>query len=573
MATVPQGVGGEGATVPRIVLPITSRGLAVTNRLCWGALGVAMLAAAGLILYLNRGTVFYLDEVDRFLSAPTLGPGDVLEPHAGHLTATSNVVFKAILETFGADYLAFRVLGASVVLLSAGLFYALVKRRIGALPALAPTLVLLFLGSSWDMVVIPFGFNVIFSTAAGLAALLVLERGDRRGDLAACALLALSVATFSVGLAFLAGVAISVLLRPDRWRRAWIFATPLVLYAAWFGWSLSSTNAADTEAKASNVLLVPNYVADSLAAATAAITGLSYDFASPLSVELGWGRPLAVGAVVALALRTRRGGVPALLWVALTIALVHWTLGALVFEVETRQAPGETRYIYVGAISVLLLAVGAATPIRFSKLGLIALFGACAVSLATNLAQLRDGAGPFRTGYSIAVRAELAMLELARDHVRPGSQVDFPEFNLSVPAERYLTAVDRYGSPAFPLPELERQGEGVRQRADQSLASLLDLRLEEAPAGRPADGCRRVRSGTPAGPIELELPPGGATFRAAEGGPAPVTVGRFADSASVDLGRLSPGERATLEIPPDTSARSWRATVGGASSIQVCEPR
>jgi hypothetical protein len=50
LASVPQRLGEDRATVPRIVLPITSRGLVVTERLCCGILGAAMAVAAGLVL-------------------------------------------------------------------------------------------------------------------------------------------------------------------------------------------------------------------------------------------------------------------------------------------------------------------------------------------------------------------------------------------------------------------------------------------------------------------------------------------------------------------------------------------
>jgi hypothetical protein len=158
MATVPHRVGEERTSVPRIVLPITSRGLVVTDRLCWGMLGAAMAVAAALILYLNRGTIFYLDEISWLYETPNLDSvGDVLERHNGHLIATTRLTYKAILETIGAEYVAFRLIAVSAVLLSAALYYALVKRRIGALPALAPTLVLLFPGSAWQHVVGPIG--------------------------------------------------------------------------------------------------------------------------------------------------------------------------------------------------------------------------------------------------------------------------------------------------------------------------------------------------------------------------------------------------------------------------------
>jgi hypothetical protein len=576
MASLPHGPERERASVPRIVLPITARGLEVTDRLCWWILGAAMAAATALILYVSRGTTFFLDELSWVYATPTLGADDVLDPHNGHLIATTRLAYKAILETIGADYVAFRLLGVSSVVLSGALFYALVKRRIGALPALAPAIVLLFFGSAEEYVGTPIGFATLLSIAAGLAALLALERGDRRGDVAACVLIALSVASFSTGLAFLVGVAISVLVRPDRWERLWIFLVPLVLYGAWWLSSLDSPGSVEGQAKLSNVLLIPSYVADALAAATAALAGLDYDFVgSGEGVALGWGYVLAVIAVVALAVRISRGNVPRSLWVSLAIVLAVWTGGALAAGLG--RDPESARYVYMGAVGVLLVATDAARSIRLSKLGIAVLFGACAVSLATNVALLRDWGTFFRDSYSAPARAEFAMLELSRERVDPdfdpGAALD--ESVLALPGARagtYFAVVDRYGSLALPLPELERESESIRAHADQTLASALGLRLESPPAG-PRAACRELRGTGPAGPIEFELPAAGATLRARGVAPANLSVGRFATSPSAELGNLPPGRALALAIPPDSSPTPWLASVSGAESIEVCALR
>jgi hypothetical protein len=559
--------------VPRVTLPITRDGLTITDRVCWVILAVAMAIAAGLTLYLNRGTTFFVDELAWVSSSPTLsGAGDVLEPHNGHLIATTRLIYKAVLESTGPDYVAFRGLAVLAILLSTGIFFSLVKRRIGALPALAPVLVLLFFGSAWQHVIVPVGFPIIFSVAAGLAALLALERADGRGDFAACALLVLSIATYTTGLAFLVGVAISVLIRPDRRQRAWIFAIPLALYAAWWLWAGYSEQEGQT--KLSNVLLIPSFVAESLAAVTAALTGLAYDFTNPSGgpgIELGWGQVLAVGAVVALALRIRRGDVPAGLWVSLAIMLTYWVLGALAAGPE--RAPSSVRYLYLGAVGVLLVATAAAAGIRFSRLGLAALFAVTAFSLATNLAFLRDGGAFFRNEYSSPLRAQFAMLELARDRVDPNfdPKAALPDVSPQrVHTGAYLAGVDRYGSPAFSLSELERQADGVRHAADQILASALRLRLGPSRGRQPAGACRRLRGQPPGAPITFEVPAGGATMRARAVGPALVTVGRFGSSPSAGVGTLSSGETAQLRIASDASAKPWQASVAGATAVAVC---
>jgi len=581
MAGVPRSVDDERPAAPRIVLPITSRGLELTDRACWVLLGIGMAVAAGLILYLNRGTTFSPDQTFFFLDTLGLGAGDVFESRTGHLVATTRLAYKAILETVGAEYVAFRLIAVATLLLCAGFFYAVAKRRIGALPALAPTLVLLFLGSAWQHVVVPNGFTVMLSVAAGLAALLALERVDSRGDVAACALLTLSVASYSTGLAFLVGVAISVLLRPDRRRRAWIFLVPLVAYAAWWLWQMPSQAYGGEEPAASNVLLIVNFTAEAFATVMAALTGLGYDFGGnadpfagppPPALELGWGRMLAALAVIALIVRIRRGNVPHSLWASLGILVTFWALAALVTGVGTR-APTAIRYIFPGSVAVLLVATDAARASRFSRAGLAALFIAALLSVATNLALLRDGAAWFRDLQSGRIGAEFAMLELARDRVDPGfDPVGIVPELVSVRAAEYFATIDRYGSPAPSLAELERQGEDARESADQILARALALRLE-ASSPRANGRCRRLNAVEAEAPAGFELPRGGAMLRVQAPGPAALTFGRFGDLPSAELGSLSPRQPATLRIPPDASPRPWRAAVAGASSVEVCELR
>jgi hypothetical protein len=564
-------------SVPGAFVHLARRlGWLASERGAYVVLGIAMAASAGVILSLNRGTTFYVDELYFFTTSPELGLREVLEPSNGHLLATFRVYVKLLLEAFGAGYLAFRILHVGVLLLAAGLFFALAKRRIGAVAALAPTLVLLFLGSDWQHVVVPVGTPVVLSIAAGLAAVLALERDDLIGDAAACGLVCVAIATFSVGLAFLVGVAVSVLIRPDRRRRAWVFLVPLLLYGGWWVWAAGVFETTSTEqTKASNVLLIPNYVADSAATVAAAVSGLAYNFSSPPrpDLEIGWGRLVAIAAVAGLVWRVRRGGVPTSLWASVAILLAYWVIGALAVGTLGR-VPTLVKYVYPGSVAALLVATDAAWGVRFSRLGLAALFGAVAVSLATNIALLRDGGAYFRDTYSDPVRAQLAMVELARDEVSP----DFNPFTavpeaapdaITLHTGPYLEAVDRFGSPAFTLSELQRQDDPVRHTADLVLARATGLRLEPARAGSAAV-CRTVQPPAPGEGVTVDLPPGTTTLTADAYSPAGVQLKRFAQLATVPIGELSPGEAVELSIPPDTASRPWQASVSPVRSLRVC---
>ncbi|MGH2591096.1 MAG: hypothetical protein ACRDGW_09915, partial [Actinomycetota bacterium] len=281
-------------------------------------------------------------------------------------------------------------------------------------------------------------------------------------------------------------------------------------------------------------------------------------------VEPGWGRVLAVVAIIALVMRIRRGNLPPLLWASLGIVFVFWALGAVAYN-ELR-APGTARYMYTGAVGVLLVASAAASGIRFTKLGLAALFAACAVGVTGNVALLRDRAAEFRASSQIT-RSDLAMLELARDHLEPGFTI---AGLVPVPGDTYLAAADRYGSPGFSLAELATAPETVRENADRVLASALGIGPRPAGAAR---GCREPRTIGPSEARSFELPPGGATLRARGPDDTQVTLGRFATDPTTKVGRLAPGEAATLRIPEDSSPVPWQASIPGVDSLQVCPLR
>ncbi len=559
---------GDREPAPRVVLPATSRGIELTDRACWALLGAAMAASAALLLYLSRGTTFGIDELVWVYESPTLGPGDVLDPYNQALAVTTRILYKVVLEAVGADYLAFRLIWVGSALLSAGFLFAVVKRRIGAAPALAPAVLMLLFGSAITYFTGAIGFIAMFAVAAGLAALLALEREDTLGDVAACLLLTVSIATFSVGLGFVVGVTISILLLRGRLSRLWIVAVPGALYGAWWLSTVGATQSSVNEFHLSNILLVPSYVVDALAASLAAVTGLSYGFGPSALGGGGWGYVLAVLAVAALTVRIIRGKVPTSLWASLAIVLSVWILGGLV--VSDLRPPDAPRYLYMGAIGVILVASAAATRVRFTKPVLVVLFAATAVSLATNLELLRQAAAAQREVYSAKARAGFTMLELAADEVPPTYVPPLPAFRLNPPAygaARYLAAADRYGSFGLPLAELGTASLPVREFADRTLVGAKQLELAPTPDDAATGSCRdHTAAEASAG---IELPSGGATLIAKDSSPASVNLGRFAPPSET-VGRLRGDRPATLSIKPDADPQPWTITVPAAGSVQVC---
>jgi hypothetical protein len=513
----------------------------------------------------------YSDEIRMFGASARVDFPEWIEPWNGHLQLTSRVLYKAIFETFGANYFALRVQNVFMAIVAAGVFFALARRRVGAVAALAPTLLLLFLGSAWTILLGGFGIVATSTIATGLAALLALERDDTRGDLAACVLITLSLASFSAGLAFLAGAIVAVLLRPTRWRDAWVFVIPLALYAAWWVWARQFH---DDQSAGANALLVPYWILESIAANAGSLLGVNLQLrlGTPPSLETTtWARAAAIAFLIALVVRVRQGGLPRSFWVSVTVALAYWSLIGFVGSADPVRTPNVPRYIYPGAVVLLLVATDAVRGVAFSPRALAVLFSVTAFALIGNVALLRAGGESFRA-YGDQIGTDLAMIEVAKgsvphDLVPALAQVDGVPL---IDAGTYLTAVQRFGSPARTLAEVKKQPASLREAADTELGRIYRPTLSTAP--RRGTDCERIAA-APGQPVSFDLPPGStANLRIPKGPPANVALRRFGERFSVAAGSLAPETTAALSLPADAAPDAWRAEVQ-ASTLTVCRER
>jgi hypothetical protein len=540
-------------------------------------LAAAMVVAAGFSLWLGRDTSFSGDELNWIIDTPGLDVDGAVQPHGGgHLILVSRLLYDAIVHVSGVDYLPFRLLTVGTVVLTAGLFFVFASRRIGALAALAPTLVLLVYGPDSTHALQGSGFTVIFPLATGIGALLALEREDRAGDVIACSLLVLGLATYSTGIPFVAGAAVLIMIGSDRWRRAWVFLVPSVLYGAWLLWSnLETAGGAGSQATLSNILLFPSWAWDSLATAGAALVGLGYEFsgrtASPDRLEAGWGAVVAAIALGGLAWRLWRGPIQKWLWAMMAIPATLWLIGAVGALGTPLDVPDSTRYLFPGGIAVLLVAVEATRGVRLGPTALVAIYGVAAIALATNIRLLGEGAAGLRDGLALQ-RAGLTSVELAGGRIGAefgGEQVGrvLRSTGEGGVASGYLAAVREFGSPAFSLSELKAQPEPVRQEADRLLADNLGVRLEQAP-GAPT-GCREVR-GEPGAGTSVALPRGGAVLRSPSA--SEVRLRRFGAAFPAEpVGRLAADVSTSLVVPGDLVPDPWYVGVSGAE-LEICDP-
>ena len=143
----------------------------------------------------------------------------LLLPHNEHLSLVPVLVFKALFSTVGIDsYVPYRVAGLALHCGVVVLLFVYARRRVGDVLALAAAATVLFLGTAWPDVLWPFQIGFLGSLAAGIGALLALDREDRRGDITAAVLLAVALASSSLGIPLLFAFALEVLGRPDRAR-------------------------------------------------------------------------------------------------------------------------------------------------------------------------------------------------------------------------------------------------------------------------------------------------------------------------------------------------------------------
>jgi len=245
-------------------------------------LGVVMSVAAALLLHVTRGQSLFADEWVFFTYRSHGSAETLFAPHNGSLDLVSLLVYRAVFALFGPDITVLRLILVALELLCAGLFFELTRRRVGDWIALGGTTLLLFLGSGW-LLVSTVGIALYLAVALGLAALIAIERGDLSGDLVACVILVLAVASYSAALPFVAGAVIAIALRPSplRWKRAWVFAVPLLLYGAWRLWAAHYTQdptlpfIAETVIAPGAITKAPGLIWQAFAAGLASATGLS----------------------------------------------------------------------------------------------------------------------------------------------------------------------------------------------------------------------------------------------------------------------------------------------------------
>jgi hypothetical protein len=540
-----------------------------------------LLASAALLLILLSHLSFSSDEWDYLLGRRGFNLDVLLRPHAQHIVLGPVLIYKAIQATFGMESLfPYAVVSTASFLVSVALLFEYLRRRVDKWLALAGTLPLLFMGNAYEVLLWPINVSFTVSVAAGVGALLALEREDRRGDAAACGLLVLGVTFSEVALVFALGAVVSLVLERRSWSRAYVIAVPLVLYAAWYaGWG----HTAESTASLHNVLHSPVYLVEGLASSVWSLIGV------PPHHRPGGIWPALLGLAVVAVLRRRvRTPLPTAFWSALAILLAFWLLTAISFE--PGREPHAPRYQYVGVVLLLLVLGNALVGIRLPAPAVLALVaGACLATIA-NLAVLGNRF-QYLLDFTTKERGALAALELAAPAANPNLVIDrgntdiIPLYSLSVGP--YLSAVRDFGSPAYDPSSLARAPEKARAAADQILV-LAELPMgpvhQRVPLGGPPPGvldqaspdatqrgsCLTLQSAGGVSPV-ITLPHPGVTVTPPGGARETITLRRFATS-SFPVSRQLEGTEALIN-PLDRSSRQWQAQIRGPGPTKICRLR
>jgi hypothetical protein len=453
-------------------------------------------------------------------------------------------------------------------LASGGLLFVWLRRRVGDWLALLGAVSILFLGAAFEDFLWAFQIGYFGSMAAGLGMLVALDRGDRRGDRIACALLAVSLAFSSIGIAFAAGALIEIALgRRPRRSRAYVGLVPLALFGLWWvGWG----HTAESYASLHNLEHLPGYTFEAAAAGITSLLGLMPKGSPEASQShLIVGKLLlilAIGLITVRIVHERR--ISPGLAIVLAIGLAFWVLAGLNRNPE--RFPTSSRYQYPSAVFLLLIAAEALRGMAVPRLAIVAAAAAVGFGVWGGLSLIAWKYSEHWRPRTESLRSSLAAIEIAGPAAPKEFQVSFPP-SVTVPYRTYLSAVRANGSPAFSERELEERPEAERIAVDLTMARVLHLTFRPLRSSERIVRCETLR----ASPTGRRVPLSGRrrTLARGAGPPVEVLLNRFAASPSVSLGILYPKTKAAVTIPADASERPWNLDLRGHGPVRLCTTR
>ena len=389
------------------------------------------------------------------------------------------------------------------------------------------------------------------SVALGIAAWILLDRKERRADVLAAVCLAASLACSGVGIPIVVGTTVRLALTRSGFRRWWVIVGPVLLYGIWY------LAYGDPQGDSSNLSGLPAFVWEAARSATAALASGSLALGAVIVIAVA---ALAVGACVV------RRRVPAAVGGTVALLVSDWALTG--YARGGAGDAGASRYVYVGAVFVVLLAadsiaellplrryVGDAVRVAFPVLAVLCIWA--------NASTFRSAASGLReaSGY---VGAELRALELtaATGTVDPAFHPDTTRIP-QIAAGPYLAAVADLGSPAMATVALPDQPAGVREAIDRVALGAAGTSVFTPD---PADTCTIDPAVTPA-PTPLT----GAAIVVAGDAPVEIRLIRTAAQPPAEpTATVDPRSRVLVDPPLNPDAGDWTLATTSSAPFAVC---
>ena len=425
--------------------PVVRRAEAALDRIDPRALLAVAVAASGiLLLVLLSHLTFFGDDWDPLLFRRGFNLDVLLRPHAEHILLAPTLIYKGIQATIGMERLApvcGRIHGVvprerrAPVPLSARLAWATGLALAGVLPVL-------FMGTAWEVLLLPASINFTGSMAAGIGALLALERRDGRRM------------RLSASSSCLAGLLRArPLLRPGRGGVDDRGAPPVV--------SCLRHRRTTPALRGLVHRLGPHGTEPCFGPQPGPQPHRTCSTRSPPAPaparnsehrEIWIGRPLLVlprGCPLVLTGPLRKP-LPRSLWSALAVLLSFWFLAALGSDHE--REPNVSRYQYVGGFLLLMVLADLASGIRLRRPVVLAALGIGCLAVITNLVVLATTTGGCPTGprgLAAGWRRSRSAAAVPTPASPSGRTTPTSRLLNSVEVGPYLSAVDAFGSPTY----------------------------------------------------------------------------------------------------------------------------
>ena len=529
------------------------------------------------ILYLARRLDFFFDEWSFIGTAAHWHLRDYFVPHNEHWSTVPMVIYKVLLDTVGMrSYLPYMAVLLLLHVSAAFLLFLIVRRRCGDVLALCAATILLFIGRGYEDLLWAFQMGFLGSVAFGLLAIYLLgARGDelpgRRRAAGASVALLLALMSSGIGLFFFAAAAVDLLLDGRRRRLLWVHVVPGLAYLWWYFAFGRQALAGDP-----SPFRHPLQTLDGLVGYVPA--GVGTAAAGVFALATTWGPIAMAGLAATAAVLWYRERLDSGLSIAAAVGIVlQFTLTGLVRSQDGTAEATQSRYIYIGAVFILLILTEALRDARWSGLwrALAPVTAACVVAggaavlvhentIQTKVTQFQD--------------KELAVTWLFRDapSLHRGVVIDTLYLPVVTPSI-YLAARLKYGSPAVVPTLTVADLRDLPSRINLELRSLLPLVVSSAAGNTPA-GARCGVTVPQGGYADLTVPDGQAASVSAIGAHAASQVafstwvlGTGPDGGD-QQGTVSPGHYLRIQFPSTGLGMTWhfRLSNGGDSNLAVC---